>query len=104
MSHIKPIFKYEPIAAQTPFAQAQCLLTISVGQEVHEGEKFIATVDLVKSHFASCIMLVDDTLQRHTMILNLDVSADEYRDIARQEGDQWLQRNQEFYQSLPNLK
>src|SRR5262249_17752455 len=28
----------------------------------------------------------------------------EYRDIARQEGNRWLLRNQTYYQALPNLK
>jgi hypothetical protein len=101
---IKPVFKFDKEVTQIPFSQSRCLLTISVGQEVHEGDKFAATVDLVREHFAACTMLIDDTLQRHTMVLNHSATADDFMDISRREGDQWLLRNQQHYHNLPNLK
>ena len=100
---IKPVFKFDKEVTQIPFSQARCLLTISVGQEVHEGDKFAATTDLVREHFAACTMLIDDTLQRHTMVLNHSATADDFMSISRREGDQWLIRNQNYYQNLNEL-
>ena len=100
---IKPVFKFDKESTQIPFSQARCLLTISVGQEVHEGDKFAATAELVSEHFAACTMLIDDTLQRHTMVLNHSATANDFMDISRHEGNQWLIRNQNYYQDLPEL-
>jgi hypothetical protein len=101
---IKPVFKYEKTNS-IPFDQAHCLLTISVGQEVHEGAKFAATIELVREHFAACTMLIDDTLQRHTMALNHPTLVEsDFLDISRREGGQWLIRNHTYYKNLPNLK
>lgn len=80
------------------FKKSSCLLTISVGQEVHEGEKFKATIDLVNNTFNECVMLVDDTLQRHTLRLNEPSLGDEEAyNLSLIEGDIWLQRNAKHY-------
>ena len=101
---IKPVFKFDQTNS-IPFEQAHCLLTISVGQEVHEGEKFIATVQLVREHFTACTMLIDDTLQRHTMALNNpEHTAEDFLASSRFEGERWLERNRTYYENLPNLK
>lgn len=39
-----------------------CLITISVGQIVHEGEKFKAVLELVNNSFKKCTIAVCDTL------------------------------------------
>lgn len=96
---IKPIFKCDE-AFKKKFATSHCLLTISVGQEVHEGEKFYTTIGLVSSAFSQCTILVDDSLQRHSMMLS-DFSHPE--DVLQQsiiEGDRWLERNRELYETL----
>ncbi len=102
---IKPVFKYEQTNAPIPFDQAHCLLTISVGQEVHEGEPFAATVALVRQQFARCTLLIDDTLQRHTLaLLHPERRAEDFLASAQQEGEAWLARNHSTYQHLPQLK
>ncbi len=86
MNHkIKPAFKYDATHAPIPFDQAHCLLTISVGQEVHEGEPFAATVALVRQQFARCTLLIDDTLQRHTLaLLHPTLRAEDFVATTRQ--------------------
>ncbi len=102
---IKPIFKYDAIHAPIPFDQAHCLLTISVGQEVHEGEPFAATVALVHQQFARCTLLIDDTLQRHTLaLLHPMLRAEDFVATTQQAGAAWLARNQIVYEQLPQLK
>ena len=49
---------------------SDCILHISVGQEYHEGEKLIATMDLINETFRSCTIMLCDTLQRHTLKLS----------------------------------
>lgn len=103
MGKIKPVFKcLEEYKAL--FKRSQCLLTISVGQEVHEEEKFAATVELVDNSFESCIVLIDDTLQRHTMALHSNENADAYYDISLQAGDAWIARNKKYLEQLTIAK
>jgi hypothetical protein len=99
MSKIKAFFKCaEELKSQ--FAHSDCLLTISVGQAAHEEEVFDVTMELVNRSFASCTLLIDDSLQRHNMALNSTKDADFFYDISIREGDLWLQRNKKYYNSL----
>lgn len=102
MSRIKPVFKCQDIYKDN-FANSQCLLTISVGQEVHEGEKFEATIDLVNKSFNSCIMCVDDSLQRHSMALTSGQDAESFYSASIIAGDEWLKRNERYYSKLTIL-
>ncbi len=55
---IKPVFKYDTTHAPISFDQAHCLLTISIGQEVHEDESFAATTALARQQFARCTLFI----------------------------------------------
>ena len=100
MSEVKPVFKCDE-AFKHIFSRSQCLLTISVGQEVHEGEKFATTLALVNESFQSCILLIDDTLQRHTMAIETDiVCGDALLAVSKEEGRHWLQRNKAVIDKL----
>lgn len=103
INRIKPVFKCADAYKET-FKYSRCLLTISVGQEVHEGDKFAATIDLVNASFDSCIMLIDDSLQRHSMALNTEKDADYFYEISLKEGDLWLERNEQYYRNLTILE
>jgi hypothetical protein len=81
-----------------------CLFTISVGQQTHEGEYFRSTVDLLSDSFQSCVMLVDDSLQRHTMAIGREEGPDFFYDTAIEEGNLWLERNRMYYSRLKNLR
>jgi hypothetical protein len=102
-SRIKPVFKC-PDLFKEKFKHSRCLITISVGQEVHEGEKFAATIELINSSFQSCIMLIDDSLQRHTMAIEKEEDADFFYSHSIQEGDTWLERNKKTYSKLDSLE
>ncbi|KTD29683.1 hypothetical protein [Legionella maceachernii] len=103
MPSIKAVYRYIDESSKSKFNQSQCLLTISVGQEVHENEKFETTIELVNNSFDSCIMLIDDTLQRHTMVLDRTESPNDVYQIALDEGDRWLERNKKYFSNLSNL-
>ncbi len=100
MQKIKAVFRNIADSTHAQFKNSRCLLTISVGQATHEGEMFEATMELINASFDSCILLIDDTLQRHTMALNKPEEADYYNNIALQEGELWLARNKKYYSSL----
>lgn len=102
MVSIKPILKCSDDDKKN-FRKSQCLLTISVGQEAHEGEKFASTIELVNNSFESCIILIDDSLQRHTMALMSDKGADYFYKKSIDEGNAWLHRNKKFYEKLSIL-
>jgi hypothetical protein len=104
MSTARPVFRYISDEDKKKFSQSQCLLTISVGQEVHESEKFETTVDLINSSFDSCILLIDDSLQRHTMALYSGEDADFFYNASIKAGNEWLEKNKKYYEKLTILK
>lgn len=73
-----------------------CILTISVGQSVHEGEKFKSTLELINKNFKKCTIGVCDTLQRHSIATLADLESDMLYEVAKKEGDQWIDRNSEY--------
>ncbi|MBA2651507.1 MAG: hypothetical protein H0U73_04470 [Tatlockia sp.] len=103
MATIKAAYRYIDEGSRAKFCDSQCLLTISVGQEVHENEKLETTIDLINNSFRSCILMIDDSLQRHTMVLDRAESAEDMYPIAIDEGDRWLMRNQKYFNNLSNL-
>ena len=81
-----------------------CILTISVGQNVHEGEKFKATLNLINKNFKKCTIGVCDTLQRHSIAMLAGLEGDVLYEIAKKDGDQWIDRNIEYckkYLAIP---
>lgn len=99
MSYIKSVFKCEDDYKKI-FKDSQCLLTISVGQATHEGEMFSSIINLINNNFNSCILLIDDSLQRHTMAINSKKGADYFYQLSIEEGDLWLQRHKKYYENL----
>jgi len=97
---IKPVLKSTKPYAKKFLKQSRCLLTISVGQEVHESDKFAATIELVNDNFASCVVLIDDTLQRYSMSLQRKEHPDSFYEKSLKEGDCWLDRNQHYLDKL----
>lgn len=90
---IKAKFRYVNDDQKAKFYLSSCVLGISVGQEVHEGELFDITLQLIDKSFISCNILVDDMLQRHTMAMINGGDSEDYKSLAIKNGDLWLQRN-----------
>ncbi len=88
------LFKHE-------FNQSCCSLTISVGQDPHEGDKFKATLLTVQNHFKECIIMVCDSLQRHTLSIgSLSLNLAQVHEKANLLGELWLERNLPFIQQI----
>ena len=80
---------------------SDCIIHISVGQEYHEGEKFLSTMDLINKTFKSCTIMLCDTLQRHSLRMkHPELSEDEIYNKALALGDEWLKRNSGAYKHL----
>ena len=82
------------------FSDACCAILVSVGQIAHEGAKFEATIDIVNRKFKSCVIAICDTLQRHNLILEENISENEARRISKEMGTQWYTRNKKIIESL----
>lgn len=104
MAKTKCFFRFSSDSEKRKFSQSRCLFTISVGQQTHEAEHFRATVELLNSSFKSCVMLVDDSLQRHTMALSQLESPRHFYDLSIEEGNLWLERNEKYFSQLSNLE
>ncbi|MGD9152996.1 MAG: hypothetical protein PVG30_05000 [Gammaproteobacteria bacterium] len=76
------------------FKDAACVYPISVGQSYHEGEKFLATINLIDANFKVCDIVVCDSLQRHTIQAIENLSEDDAYKKAIELGNQWLCRNE----------
>lgn len=97
---VKASFRENPVEERKTFPQSTCLMPISVGQAIHEGDKFKAVIKLINSSFKHCTILVDDSVQRHTIGILNNVSHDKLYQIAVDEGDAWICRNEQAYNQL----
>lgn len=97
---IKASFRENPVEERKLFPQSTCLMPISVGQAIHEGEKFAAVIKLINVSFKKCTILVDDSVQRHTIGIMNHATPDELYRLAVEEGDAWLKRNEMAYNQL----
>ena len=72
-----------------------CIVSISVGQEAHEDEKFRATMKMVNLRFKKCVISVSDILQRYSISAKdpLQRSPEEFYEYSKELGDEWLERN-----------
>ncbi len=103
MNRVKASFKC-PTEYKSKFPTSSCLMTISVGQSVHEGEKFAACVDIVKYNFKACTILVDDSLQRFSMAIDSGLTPEDHYQESIIEGDLWLERSKTIYNKMENLQ
>jgi len=88
---VKASFRDCPINDREQFYTSSCIMPISVGQKVHEGDKFLATIKLIGSRFKTCALLIDDSIQRFTLqIGEPSLSLDEAYKKAIKLGDLWL--------------
>lgn len=97
---VKASFRENSPEERKLFPQSSCLMPISVGQSIHEGAKFEAVIKLINNSFKQCTILVDDSVQRHTIGIMNHVSPEELYQLAVTEGDEWLKRNEMAYSQL----
>lgn len=97
---VKASFKDCPINDRKRFPNSHCIMPISVGQKIHEGAKFIATLNLINKNFQRCDILIDDSIQRFTYMIGTDLSEQEAFCRSLIEGDNWLERNKQYYSKL----
>lgn len=97
---IKASFRGNPPEERRMFSQSCCLMPISVGQSIHEGKKFEAVIKLINNSFKQCTILVDDSVQRHTLAILKNLDAEHLHNFANEEGDQWLARNKSYFAQL----
>lgn len=104
MAKVKAFLKSISGQNKPIFAQAKCLLSISIGQQSHEGELFESTVELVNQNFSSCAISLYDSLQRYTMAIQSSQSPEFFHPVATKEGDLWLKRNKKYLDQLKHLE
>jgi len=97
---VKASFRENPPKERKLFAKSTCLMPISVGRPVHEGAKFEAVIKLINASFKKCTILVDDSVQRHTIGIVNQGTSDELYQLALEEGRSWLVRNEDSYTKL----
>lgn len=97
---IKASFRGNPSDERKTFLVSTCLMPISVGQSVHEGKKFEAVIKLVDKSFKQCAILIDDTVQRHTIAIDKFKEPQDLYTDALELGNQWLIRNEGIYSQL----
>ncbi len=97
---VKASFRDCAVSDRKFFHQSKCIMPISVGQPIHEGKKFLATIKLINASFKSCTVLIDDSVQRHTMKISRTKSDEILYSLAIKEGDNWLARNEEALKTL----
>lgn len=103
MVRFKPVFKNITDLQRQTFGHSSCLLTISVGQESHEGERFAATMAAIGEKFQTCVLTLHDSLQRYTIALDKTEPVEAFHPVSVSIGDEWLARNVAAFDQLPVL-
>ena len=65
-----------PPAYKDKFLMSTCIVGVSVGQLAHEGVKFEETIKCISRRFKNCIIAVSDSLQRHSLSIGTQYSAE----------------------------
>ncbi len=87
--------------SKAELADMSPLITVSVGQPNHEGNRFVAQLATVENNFKECTVLVGDLLQRHTLAMTEPgLSDSECETMAPQQGKEWVKRNVPFISEL----
>lgn len=91
-----------PEQKKEEFASGEAALLISVGQPYHEGEKMWAMMSFIEKSFKKCNIMVNDSLQRHTIMLNdtSNLTNEEAYKKSIEDGREWVERNSKFFKSL----
>lgn len=79
-------------------------LQISVGQDYHEGDKFIAAVEWAKPRFQKIIICLNDSLQRFNLMFETGLAEDKAFAIASSNGQNWLDRHSGILQSASHIE
>lgn len=82
------------------FYNTICALPISVGQMYHEGDKFAATISLIEKYFAKCVILLCDSLQRYSIMINDNCDENVAYKKSILEGNLWLIRNKNKFSNI----
>jgi len=86
---IQGISKY-----QTSPKETKVVLPISVGQDYHEGEKFVATLEMIEKRFAACDIIICDILQRYNF--SPEYTLEQSIQQVELEGTKWIERNMKY--------
>ncbi len=91
-----------PVSDRKLFKKSNCIIPISImGSKEHEGNRFLATMQLVNASFKSCTLLIGDGLHRHTLkIEHPEEDEGSLHKMALILGDQWFLRNRNAYENL----
>jgi len=97
----KAILRF-PKKSREYIINSNCLLTISVGQPYHEGEKLSATVQSInKKQFKKCLIMVCDTLQKYSIrILDPTLNEKQAVDKSVEIGRRWVNNNNKIINKL----
>lgn len=75
-------------------------LQISVGNPKHTGDKFFALTEWAAARFDQVILIVSDTLQRHNIAVEHDITLDEAYQVSVLAGQRWLKENKAALDNL----
>jgi tRNA-dependent cyclodipeptide synthase len=98
---LKATFRHNPGQYKKIYPHSSCVLLISVGQQYHEGESLKAIVDAINSsQFKFCNVVMGDFIQRYTLQILKNISANQAEAQAILDGDAWLDRNRPTINTL----
>lgn len=76
------------------------IFEISLDNKRYRGESFYAILNWARTRFKSIHIIVCDTLQRHNICFNQNISESKAHSLAKQKGDLWLQESQIYFDKL----
>lgn len=97
-SIVKASFYVSPSLEETRLlSESACYLPICVGQSCHEGEKLRATLELIEKKFASCTIVLADTLERYNTEEFFSGNYEAAYNKSLRYGNDWIEKNHRYY-------
>ncbi|MBA3535149.1 MAG: hypothetical protein H0T84_00840 [Tatlockia sp.] len=86
--------------ADLTFNLSKTIITISVGQPNHEGDKLYATLLAADRQFSFARIMVCDSLQRYTMKITSNLTLEQLHLESIKLGDEWIARNLKYIKTM----
>lgn len=76
---------------------------ISVGKENFENDAVVSAIKMIDQEFGQCYIVIADTLQRHNIATDHNISAKDAHKNSLQDGNDWLNRHKNIFKQYLHI-
>lgn len=84
-------------------ADYTAIYLVSVGKENFEGEAVSAAMKMINIEFKECYIVIADTLQRHNISTEKDISDEDAYQESLQDGNKWIKKYEQTFKQYLSI-